>query len=78
MLEVRSAEYVDEYKIKILFSTGESKIVDLSNDLNGEIFEPLKKKEYFKTFCFNSEIGTICWDNGADIAPEYLYKLGST
>jgi len=76
MLHVKSAEYLNDFKIKVFFSTGEIKIVDLSNHLNGEIFKPLKESAYFKSFYFNNDIGTICWKNGADLAPEFLYSIG--
>ena len=56
--------------------TGEIKVVDLSNHLDGEIFEPLKKIEYFKTVKVNPEFETIYWENGADIAPEFLFDIG--
>jgi hypothetical protein len=39
-----------------------------------KIFSPLIDKEYFKNFSLR--FNTICWENEADFAPEFLYELG--
>ena len=74
-LEVLDAKYTGDYKISLIFNTGESKIVDLSEELIGKVFEPLKDKSYFKTFII--KYNTIEWSNGADFAPEFLLELGN-
>jgi hypothetical protein len=73
-LEIINAKYLNDYKIFLEFNDGVSMTVDLANELEGEIFEPLKNKDYFKTFFI--KFNTIEWDNGADIAPEHLYQIG--
>ena len=73
-LEVLKAEYLNDYKILLKFNNGVTKIVDLKNELNGKIFEPLKDKNFFKAF--SVKLNTVEWENGADFAPEYLYKIG--
>jgi hypothetical protein len=75
MLEVTKANYLKEYKIEVLFNTGEKKIIDLKNSLKGAVFQPLKDVNFFKSFKIN--FNTIEWENGADFAPEYLYELGN-
>ena len=72
--EVKKAEYLKDYKIFIVFDNNKKGEVDLKDRLWGEVFEPLKNKEYFKKFKVNEDLGTIAWPNGADIAPEALYK----
>ena len=76
MRSVKKVKYLNDYKLEIEFNSGETKVVDLSNHLDGEIFEPLKKVEYFKTVKVNPEFETIYWENGADIAPEFLFDIG--
>ena len=73
-LEVIKAEYLYDFKISLGFNDGVSKTVDLKNELDGKIFEPLRDKNYFKTFSI--KFNTIEWKNGADFAPEYLYQIG--
>jgi len=46
-IEVLNAKYLGDYKIYIIFNNGISKTVDLSDKLNGSIFEPLKIKLTF-------------------------------
>ncbi len=50
------------------------RLVDLKDELYGEVFEPMKAMEKFKAFKVDAVLGTIVWDNGADFAPEFLYE----
>lgn len=72
--DVISAEYVDGYSLRIGFDDGKVGVIDLTNELWGPVFEPLLDVEYFKKVKVDPELGTICWPNGADIAPEFLYE----
>lgn len=72
-IKVSDAIYAEEHKIELSFTDGVSGIVDLSDYLEGPIFEPLKDINYFKNF--NRDRWTICWENGADFAPEFLHEL---
>ena len=74
-LEVSNALYLDNYRILLTFNNGETKTVDLQNELNGTVYEPLRQLDYFKNF--KIKFNTIEWSNGADYAPEYLYEIGS-
>ena len=73
-IEIVKADYLNGYRVKLLFNNGETRIADLSNSLNGTVFSPLKDIEYFKNFMI--KFNTIEWENGADFAPEYLYEIG--
>jgi hypothetical protein len=74
LIKVTEAFYIDDYKIHLTFNTGEQKLVDLEDQLWGEMFEPLKERDTFARFTLNDF--TIEWPNGADFAPEYLYEIG--
>jgi len=60
----------------LTFKDGDVKLVDLKPHLDGEIFEPLKDVNYFRTVSVNSELDTIVWENGADMSPDFLYEIG--
>lgn len=76
MLYVDNFEMSDSYKMNLWLNNGESVEVDLKNELEGEIFGPLKKLEYFEKAYLNKESGTAPWPNGADFAPELPLELG--
>jgi len=72
--KVIQATYVVDYKIELKFNDGKVKIIDFESLLWGEVFEPLKSKDFFRNFKLNPF--TIEWENGADFAPEFLYDFG--
>lgn len=69
-----NAEYIADYRIRVTFEDGVSGEIDLSDELWGPVFAPLKDQDRFRAFRLNEELNTICWDTGADLAPEYLYE----
>ena len=73
---VKDVTYVSEYKLLVTFEDGVVKLVDMEPYLDGEIFEPLKDIDYFKTVRVNPDINTIVWDNDADVSPDFLYEIG--
>jgi len=73
ILNITKAQYMEEFKVKVWFNDGLEKIVDLKNYIHSKkhpFFQPLKQIDEFKKFRVNK---TLVWDNGADIAPEYLH-----
>jgi hypothetical protein len=70
IVRVVGAEYVRGHQLRIAFSDGVEKTVDFSRWLHGEVFRALVNKREFKRFFIAG--GTVCWPNGADIAPETL------
>lgn len=73
-LEVVDVEYLGDYKLELIFNNGEKRIADLEKHLVGPVFGPLKDPELFIQFGLTD---TIEWVNGADLAPEFLYKIGT-
>jgi hypothetical protein len=69
---ITDARYIAEHTIWLRFADGVEGEVDLSRELEGEVFEPLKDEEYFKSFRLHPELKTLVWPNGADFAPEFL------
>jgi hypothetical protein len=75
MIRIEKARYVSDYKLWLRFSDGAEGEVDLQNQLDGEVFEPLKDTQTFKNFILDSDLHTVTWPNGADFAPEFLRSL---
>ena len=76
LLEIVSAKYLGAYNILLRFNTGYQAAVDLEPTIFREtrtIFAPLRDVNYFKAF--SVKLNTICWENEADFAPEFLYEL---
>jgi hypothetical protein len=73
---VTSVEYVSDYKIRLEFENGSVRLVDLAAELDGEMFKPLKDRRVFRTARLNPDLDTVVWSNGADMSPDFLYKIG--
>jgi GNAT superfamily N-acetyltransferase len=75
ILHVTKARYLNEYRIHVEFNDGTRGQIDLAGSLTGTMFEPLTDKRLFAKFRVDDELGTIVWENGADLAPDYLKSL---
>jgi stress-induced morphogen len=73
MLRVTDAEYLDGFRIRLVFSDGTAGTVDLRGRMEGPIFQALNDAETFRQFELTDH--TLVWPNGADFAPEYLHDL---
>jgi hypothetical protein len=72
---VQRARVCGPSSVQLTFSDGTRKRVNLRTLLKGPIFKPLHDPEYFRSVRVDPMAGTITWPNGADIAPETLYRL---
>lgn len=75
-LHVTTVQYLEGYTLRVAFTNGVIKQVNLQDELEGEIFEALQHPEIFKQVTVNPETKTLEWPNGADFAPEFLYEIG--
>jgi len=67
-------ELREDYKIFIKFNDGLSGVIDFKNKIKTDhrsIIKELIDENKFKAI--KIERHTLCWDNGVDFAPEYLY-----
>jgi hypothetical protein len=69
------AHYTAGFKTWIRFSDGAEGEVDLSRELTGPIFAPLRNVEEFRRVSLHPELRTLVWPNGADLAPEFLREM---
>jgi hypothetical protein len=72
-LHVTDLKVLYGYHLYLRFSNGAEGVVDLSPELYGVVFEPLRDMQLFKQVSLTSR--TIEWPNGADFAPEFLLSL---
>lgn len=75
MLRIIDVDYIKDYELLLTFSDGSRKKVDLKPYLIGEVFGELLDKEKFVQYGLTPV--TIEWANGADLAPEFLYEIGT-
>ena len=75
---VIEARYVGDYKVWLQFNDGRKGLVDLADELHGELFRPLRDRKRFAQLYLDCELATIAWDHGAGFASEYLYEKLAT
>jgi hypothetical protein len=75
-LHVTAVHHLGGWRLRVTFDDGTVKDVDLTDELHGEVFQPLKDPNFFRQVVVNPETGTIEWPNGADFAPEFLSDIG--
>jgi len=74
MIRVKSVKVLDGLQVRLAFTDGTEKTIDLSPYLHGPIFDPLKKDPAkFRQVKVDPELGTIVWPNGADVCPDVLF-----
>ncbi len=73
--DVKSAEHVGGYKLRLSFEKGRSGVVDLAGYARRVgVFSKLQDPTFFKAFHVNAELGTVCWGDELDVARESLYS----
>jgi hypothetical protein len=70
-----SVKPLPPYRLQVEFDNGVAGEVYLSQELWGEMFEPLKDQAMFMTAHQDQIMETVVWANGADLAPEFLFDL---
>ncbi len=76
LIRVQSVAPLDEQIVRVVFTNGEQRDIDLTTYIAiGPIFELVRNDPtFFRSVCV--EGGTIAWPNGADIDPDVLYYDG--
>jgi hypothetical protein len=54
-----------EYRLHVEFDDGVSAMIDLSGELDGEVFRALRDEAVFRQVTVD-ELGAVCWPNGPD------------
>jgi len=62
---------LSDHRLELIFANGEIKRFDMRPYLETGIFTELKDPELFLTA--KAVLGTVSWENGADLCPDTLY-----
>ena len=74
-VRIRSAQVQEEFRVRLEFTDGTVREVDLEKYLHGAVFQQIRKDpDVFRSLKVDEKMGTIYWDNGADIDPDVLYQ----
>jgi hypothetical protein len=74
---LRVVKILSGFTVQLTYADGVERKIDLEPYLHGPIFDPIRNDPQLFASVQIDEIGdTICWPNGADIAPETLYYRG--
>ena len=74
-IKISGVRPLEDHRLWIRFTNGETKIFDFSNLLDTPAFSPLKDPSVFSGVYI--DYGVTVWNNGdIDIAPEFLYEKG--
>jgi hypothetical protein len=60
-------------RLRLTFTDGLIREVDLSGDLWGPLAEPLQDPDFFSQVRVDPELGTVVWPNGYDLDPDVLH-----
>jgi hypothetical protein len=75
LIDVVAVEVLQGYMLRLQFDDGVEGEVDISQLVPFEgVFAPLRDRGYFASVTVNPDLGTICWENGADLSPCLLYQ----
>jgi Protein of unknown function (DUF2442) len=61
-----------QYRLHVEFDDGVAGTIDLSAELDGEVFQPLRDEGVFRQARVD-EFGAVCWPNGPDLAPDAMH-----
>jgi len=74
LIRIRNVEVLAGFNVRLTFSDGTERVIDLEAYLRGPIFERMRDDpEFFRAVRVDEEAGTITWPNGADLDPDVLY-----
>ncbi len=74
MNRIVSIKPLEDFVVLLEFTNGAIREIDLEPYLRGKVFEKLRKdKKAFRAVKVDERMGTIVWENGADIDPDVLY-----
>jgi hypothetical protein len=75
LVRIRAVTPLEQFTVRLEFTDGTQRDVDLAPFLHGPIFAPQRSTpNVFRSVRVDPRAGTLVWDNGADIDPDVLYR----
>jgi hypothetical protein len=71
--KVKGVEIVGPYRLRIEFTDGLVRTIDLLSILEGDLYRPLRDLDLFNAVEVDRETHTLVWPNGADFDPAILH-----
>ncbi len=71
--DVKTAMALEPYVVRVVFTDGEVRDVDMEPLLSGPVFGPLRERDMFMRVTVDAVGETITWPNGADLDPDVIY-----
>jgi hypothetical protein len=73
MARVVKVAPLSQYRLHVEFDDGVAGTIDLSGELDGEVFQPLRDEAVFREVTVD-EFGAVCRPNGPDLAPDAMHS----
>jgi hypothetical protein len=75
LVRIKSVKPLANFTVYLEFTDGTSRNIDLEPFLRGKVFESIRSnQDVFRAVKVDKRMGTIVWENGADIDPDVLYN----
>jgi hypothetical protein len=72
--DVVHVQPLSEHRLRVIFDDGVEGTLNIGDLVRFTgVFEPLQDAAFFAQVKVNSELGTVCWPNNADLDSDVLY-----
>ena len=72
--KVTAVSVIGDYQLRVQFSDGKVREIDFEPFLQGGVYGALRDKKLFSKAFLDTEVGVVCWPNGADFDSSILYQ----
>jgi Protein of unknown function (DUF2442) len=72
--DITQVEAPQHGTLRIKFADGLKGEIEVLDRMRGPVFERARTPAGFIEVTVDTELGTICWPGGADLAPDTLYE----
>jgi hypothetical protein len=74
LIRIQSVVPIHDFVVSVKFTDGTEREINLEPYLRGKVFESIRRNpSIFRAMKVDERMGTIFWENGADIDPDVLY-----